>query len=61
MLEDATKLAAFIPSTIFQESQKFEFIQSTLNDPLNISLYRAYRLDSGDLVYSPEPFTVAVK
>jgi len=58
---DATKLAAFIPSTTFQESRQFEFIQATFNDPLNISLYLAYRLESGDLVYSPEPFTVAVK
>ena len=58
---DATKLAAFIPSTTFQESRQFEFIQATFNDPLSVSLYLAYRLESGDLVYSPEPFTVAVK
>ena len=58
---DATKLAAFIPSTTFQESRQFEFIQATFNDPLSVSLYLAYRLESGDLVYSPEPFTIAVK
>ena len=58
---DATKLAAFIPSTTFQESRQFEFIQAIFNDPLSVSLYLAYRLESGDLVYSSEPFAIAVK
>ena len=58
---DASEFAAFISSTTFQESRQFEFIQTVFNDPLNVSLYLAYRLESGDLVYSPEPFTVAVK
>ena len=58
---DATKLAAFISSTTFQESRQFDFIQAIFNDPLSVSLYLAYRLESGDLVYSSEPFAIAVK
>lgn len=58
---DTNQLVAFISSTTFRESRELEFIQTSFNDPLNVALYFAYRLQNGDIVYSSTPFNVAIK
>jgi hypothetical protein len=57
---DASQLVAFVSQTTFQESKKFEFIQTSFDAPINVSLYLAYRLKNGDLVYSSQPFSVTI-
>ena len=58
---DASQLVAFVPQTTFQESRQFELVQKTFGTPFSISLYLAYRLENGDLVYSSKPFSLALK
>ena len=57
---DASQLVAFVPQTTFKESRQFEFIQTSFDAPINVSLYLAYRLENGDLVYSSQPFSVTI-
>lgn len=53
---DASQLVAFVSQTTFKESRQFEFIQTSFDASINVSLYLAYRLANGDLVYSSQPF-----
>ncbi len=57
---DATQLVAFVPQTTFKESRQFELIQTTFNSPISVSIYLAYRLRNGDLIYSSEAFEVSI-
>ena len=58
---DASSLMPFIRSTVFRESFTFRLVESVFSEPINVSIYIAYRLDSGDLIYSSAPFVVDIK
>ena len=58
---DASQLVAFVPQTTFKESRQFKFIKTSLDAPIDVSIYLAYRLANGDLVYSSQPFSVKIE
>ena len=58
---DASSLVAFIPSNVFRESFSFKLVESVFNEAISVSIYIAYRLGSGDLIYSSVPFVVEIK
>jgi hypothetical protein len=58
---DVSSLVAFIPSTVFRESFSFKLVESVFSEAINVSIYIAYRLGSGDLIYSSVPFVVEIK
>ena len=58
---DASQLVAFVPQTTFKESRQFEFIKTSLDAPIDVSIYLAYRLANGDLIYSSQPFGVKIE
>jgi len=57
---DANSLAAFIPAYVFSESYSFKFVEAIFNEAINVSIYVAYRLANGELIYSSTPFSVVV-
>ena len=57
----ASQLVAFVPQTTFKESRQFKFIKTSLDAPIDVSIYLAYRLANGDLVYSSQPFSVKIE
>ena len=57
----ASQLVAFVPQTTFKESRQFEFIKTSLDAPIDVSIYLAYRLANGDLIYSSQPFGVKIE
>ena len=57
----ASQLVAFVPQTTFIESRQFEFIKTSLDAPIDVSIYLAYRLANGDLIYSSQPFGVKIE
>tara|TARA_B110000879_G_scaffold174481_1_gene227270 strand:- start:9462 stop:10286 length:825 start_codon:yes stop_codon:yes gene_type:complete len=58
---DASQLVAFVPQTTFKESRQFKFIKTSLDAPIDVSIYLAYRLANGDLIYSSQPFGVKIE
>ena len=57
---NASQLVAFVPQTSFKESRQFEFIKTSFDSPISVSIYLAYRLSNGDLIYSSESFEVSI-
>ena len=58
---DTNSLVAFIPATVCHESNSFRLVESVFSEAISVSIYTAYRLASGDLIYSSVPFTVEIK
>jgi hypothetical protein len=58
---DTNSLVAFIPATVFRESNSFRLVESVFSEAISASIYTAYRLASGDLIYSSVPFIVEIK
>ena len=52
---------SFTTQTTFKESRQFKFIKTSLDAPIDVSIYLAYRLANGDLVYSSQPFSVKIE